>query len=199
MKKIDVESSYIQAIGHVSDTHMDCASVDAQDNGLELGPVDTTQPTGVKLRYSAGATVCSRTQFLIIEQKGYAAIIHKALPIDVTMSAKDLALATYTSSGHVLTSRGFVDPHWVKPMTHDRREATFVDDRYIVAVVPSPRYFIGGIAALPISRVGAGMRSAAVVLLPAGIGAGIMLALARSLPSQAAARYARCNQVRIAT
>jgi sensor c-di-GMP phosphodiesterase-like protein len=178
MKKIDVESSYIQAIGHVSGTHMDCASVDAHGNGLELGPVETTQPTGVKLRYHVELPFAQGTQFIVIEQDGYAAIVHKALPIDVTLSARDLSLATYTLSGYVLTSRGFVDPRWVKPMSRDRREAAFIDDRYIVAVVPSTAHFIGGIAALPISRVGAGMRSAAVVLLPAGIGAGMVLALA---------------------
>jgi sensor c-di-GMP phosphodiesterase-like protein len=178
MKRIDVESSYIQAVGHVSGTHMDCASVDAHGNGLELGPVETTQPTGVRLRYNAELPFARGTQFIVIEQNGYGAIIHKALPLDVTLSAQDLSLATYTSSGYVLTSRGFIDPRWVRPMSHDRREMTFLDGSYVIAVVPSTRHFIGGIAALPISRVSAGMRSAAMVLLPAGIGAGIVLALA---------------------
>jgi sensor c-di-GMP phosphodiesterase-like protein len=178
MTKIDVESSYLQVIGHVSGTHMDCASVDTHGNDLELGPVQTTQPTGVKLRYTAELSFARGMQFIVVEWNGYAAIINKALPIDVTPSAKDLALATYTSSGIVLTSRGFIDPRWVKSMSHDRRELTFIDDQYIVAVVPSVRHFIGGIAVLPISQVGADMRSAAVVLLPAGIGAGIILALA---------------------
>jgi sensor c-di-GMP phosphodiesterase-like protein len=178
MKRIDVESSYIQAIGHVSGTHMDCASVDAHGSGLELGPVDTTQPTGVKLRYNVELPFARGAQFIVIEQNGYAAIIHKALPLDVTLSASDLSLATYTSSGYVLTSRGFIDSRWIKSMSHDRREATFIDEQYIVAVVPSTRHFIGGVAALPMSRVGAGTRSAAVILLPAGIGAGIVLALA---------------------
>jgi sensor c-di-GMP phosphodiesterase-like protein len=178
MKKIDVESSYIQAVGHVSGEHMDCASVDAHGSGLELGPVDITQPTGVKLRYNVALPFAPGLQFLVIEQGAYAAIIHKALPIDVTLSADDLSLATYTSSGYLLTSRGFVDPSWIKWSNQDRSERTFIDSHHIVAVVPSTRHFIGGIAALPMARVSAGMRAAAVVLLPAGITAGIILALA---------------------
>jgi sensor c-di-GMP phosphodiesterase-like protein len=178
MKKIDVESSYIQAIGHVSGTHMDCASVDAGGNGLELGPVEVIQPTGIKLRYNAKLPLAPGMQFLVIEQNGYAAIVHKALPIDVSLSTDDLSLATYTSSGYILTSRGFVDPRWIKGTNQERRERTFIDGRYIIAVVPSKRHSIGGIAALPIARVSAGMRSAALVLLPVGIGAGIVLAWA---------------------
>jgi sensor c-di-GMP phosphodiesterase-like protein len=178
MRRIDVESSYIQAIGHVSGTHMDCASVDARGNGLELGPVEVIQPTGVKLRYNAKLPLAPGVQFLVIEQNGYAAIVHKALPIDVSLSTYDLSLATYTSSGYILTSRGFVDPRWIQGRNQGGRERTFIDGRYIVAVVPSKRHFIGGIAALPIARVSAGMRSAALVLLPVGIGAGIVLAWA---------------------
>ncbi|HEX4051132.1 MAG TPA: EAL domain-containing protein [Steroidobacteraceae bacterium] len=178
MKRIDIESSFIQAIGHVSGTHMDCASVDPHGDGLELGPVQTTQPTGVRLRYNVEFPFARGTRFLVIEYYGYAVIVHKTLPIDVTLPTKDLSLATYTSSGYILTSRGFVDPRWLEMMSHDGREETFIDGGYIVAVVASKRHFIGGIAALPISRIGAGMRSAAVMLVPAGIGAGIMLALA---------------------
>jgi sensor c-di-GMP phosphodiesterase-like protein len=178
MKRIDVESSYIQAVGHVSGERMDCASVDAHGSGLELGPVDVIQPTGVKLRLNTSFPFAPGVQFLVIEQNGYAAIIHKALPIDVTLSADDLSLATFTSSGYLLTSRGFVDPRWIKSINQDRRTRTFIDSRYIVAVVPSATHFIGGIAALPIARLNVGMRSAAVVLVPVGIGAGIMLALA---------------------
>ena len=178
MKKIDVESSYIQAIGHTSGTHMDCSSVDARGVGLELGPVEVIQPTGVKLRYNVQLPFAPGMQFIVVEQNGYAAIIHKALPLDVSLSANDLSLATYTSSGYLLTSRGFIDPQWITWMHQHPREETFIDARYIVAVVPSTRRFIGGIAALPIARVSAGMWTTGVVLLPVGCGAGVILALA---------------------
>lgn len=177
MNRIDLESSYIQAIGHISGTHMDCASVDAHGNDLELGPVEAIQPTGVKLRYHAQLPFAPGTQFIVIETNGYAAIVHKALPIDVALSADDLSLATYTSSGHLLTSRGFIDPRWTRAVK-DRHATTFIDGGYLVAIVPSKEHFIGGIAALPVARISAGTRSAAAVLLPVGLGAGILFALA---------------------
>lgn len=178
MRKIALESSYIQAIGHVSGTQMDCASMDAQGHDLELGLPELTQPTGVRLRYHAELPLARGIQFIVIEAGGYAAVIHKTLPVDVTLSAKDLSVATITSSGYVLTSSGYLDRRWVKPLGKNSRETTFIDGGYMVAVVPSKTHFIDGIAALPISRISAGTRSAALLLVPAGIVAGILLALA---------------------
>jgi sensor c-di-GMP phosphodiesterase-like protein len=157
---------------------MDCASVDPHGQGLELGPVELTQPSGVKLRYNVELPFARGTQFLVLELGGYAVVIHKTLPIDVTLSVKDVSVATYSLSGRVLTSRGFVDAHWLKAAKDGGREVTFIDHGYMVAIVTSKTHLIGGLAALPISRVGAAMRSAAVLLVPVGIGAGIMLALA---------------------
>jgi sensor c-di-GMP phosphodiesterase-like protein len=52
-----------------------------------------------------------------------------------------------------------------------------VDDGYVVAVVVSNRYYVGGIAALPLAYVQAQTRAVAVILLPVGMLAGIVLAM----------------------
>jgi sensor c-di-GMP phosphodiesterase-like protein len=177
MRRIAIASSYIDVIGHVSGTRLDCASVDV-NGGIELGPVEAVQPTGVKLRYNVELPLAPQSHFIVIETDGYAAMVHKALPINVTLSTRDLSLAIFTTSGRLLTARGYIDPRWIPLAEKDLRERTFIGARHIVAIVPSKHHFIGGIAALPISRVTAGMRSAALLLLPVGICAGIVLALA---------------------
>src|SRR5687768_4981108 len=50
MRKIDVSSTYIQAIGHISGDWLQCSSLDSQGTALNLGPPDMIQPTGVKIR-----------------------------------------------------------------------------------------------------------------------------------------------------
>ena len=179
MKEIDVSSSYIQAIGHVSGNRMDCSSIDAAGAGLELGAVDAVQPSGVTLRYNVEFPMATGTRFIVIASDGYAAIIHKDLPIDVSAHTNDISLATFTSTGaHLLTSRGFVDAEWLRHAPPGQNEVTWIDDHHIIAVVKSNQHFIAGVAALPIEHLNQEMRGAAIVLVPVGIGAGIILAFA---------------------
>jgi sensor c-di-GMP phosphodiesterase-like protein len=179
MKEIDVTSSYIQAIGHVSGNRMDCSSVDATGAGWELGAVDSVQPSGVTLRYNVEFPMAKGATFIVIASAGYAAIIHKDLPIDVSAHTNDISLATFTSSGaHLLTARGFIDAQWLRPGRPGQNEVTWIDGHHIIAVVNSKQHFIAGVAALPIEHLNQEVRGAAIVLVPVGLAAGIILALA---------------------
>lgn len=178
MRKFDLASSYIQAIGYVSGNRLKCSSLGKEGVELDLGPVDVVQPSGIELRNDVELPFAKGTTFVVATQAGYAAIIHKDLPIDVSSDVADLSLAALSAlDRRVITSHGFIAPHWVDRLAKGE-EATFVDHGYVVAVAPSKRYYIGAIAALPISELQQRQKAAALVIVPVGLAAGIVLALA---------------------
>jgi sensor c-di-GMP phosphodiesterase-like protein len=177
MRRIDVASSYIQAIGYIIDKTIICSSIDAL-GGMDTGPVDLAQPSGAKLRTNVNFPFAPGSTFIVVEQNSYAAIIHKSLPIDVTVGDDEVALATITWPGnHVLTSRGVIQPEWVKAIG-TRDETTFVDGNNLVAALESSRYFIGSIAAIPMTQLRQRVWFTALLIVPIGIVAGTVLAFA---------------------
>jgi len=178
MRRIDVASSYIQAIGHVSGTQLICSSIGQESFGLELGPPDMEHPGGVKLRTHVELPFAKGTDFVVVERSGFAAIIHKALPIDIANVEADSSIAVLSKvNGQVLTSRGPFDPAWQKRLG-DAYETAFLDSGHVVAVAASTRFQTMVVAALPLARLDARTRSAVFVLVPVGVAAGLALAFA---------------------
>jgi sensor c-di-GMP phosphodiesterase-like protein len=179
MGRIDIASSYLQAIGHVSGNRFDCSSLDSASRDFDMGPVDLVQPSGVKLRINVQLPFTADQRFLVVERDGYAAIVHKNLPIDVTTEAADVSLATLTGTDvrGILTSRGYVKSEWLAAIRRGE-ESVFVEGDHVVAVVASKRYFIAAAAARPTILLKRRVHAAAAVIVPIGIAAGVLLSLA---------------------
>jgi len=183
MRKFDLASSYLQAIGYVVGDYLLCSSQGRDAGGLALGPVDWVTPAGVRIRVNVRFPFDPVTNYLVVETRdGYAAIVNKGLPLDATTSEKDVSLASFaTFNGRVMAKRGYINPRWVGRrwlnLPQQPGVSSFVDDGYVVAVVVSNRYYVGAIAALPLAYVQAQTRAVAVILLPVGMLAGIVLAM----------------------
>jgi sensor c-di-GMP phosphodiesterase-like protein len=184
MRRFDLASSYLQAIGYVVNGQLVCSSQGRDGVALPLGPVDWVSPTGARIRINVRFPFDPVTSYLVLEGRdGYAAIVNKDLPLDATTNESDVSLAAFsTNNGHLMAQHGFIAPKWVGPATDtlpkSQQVTTFVDHGYVVAVVRSNRYFVGTIAALPVSYMVAQTRTTTQVLLPVGLIAGIVLAVA---------------------
>lgn len=177
MRKIDVASSYMQAIGYMDGNRMECSSLGSEMDGLDLGPVDIVQPSGVTLRIHVELPFAKGTTFIIAERDGYAAVLYKDLPIDVTTESSDVSLALLSGSAmQILTARGKVDPQWVKRL-NGARQVTFVSGDHVVAVAASAKFRLAAVAAVPVAHLDARIRKIAMTLVPVGLLAGVLMAL----------------------
>jgi sensor c-di-GMP phosphodiesterase-like protein len=178
MRGIDLSSSYIQAIGHVSNGVLVCSSLGPNGSGWRLGPVDLVTSRGAIVRTNVKIPFAPGSVFTVVERDGYAAIINKSLPIDVTTSEKDVSLATFSLDNfHIFTERGLIKPEWIKAL-RDHPQVTFFEGGYVVAVVSSTQFRTGALAALPATYMNRQMRNLALVLVPVGFMGGLLLAFA---------------------
>jgi sensor c-di-GMP phosphodiesterase-like protein len=177
MRKIDLGSSNIQAVGFVVGNSLVCSSLGREARNLDLGPVSFVQPSDIRLRVNVEFPFARGVRFVVVEHKGYAAIVHKDVPIDVANSVRDISLAVISiPRKRVLTSRGPIVPAWFDAI-RPGKQGVIVTDRYVVATAASSRYNVAAVAALPAAQLQARVDAVTLTLLPAGFVAGVLLAL----------------------
>jgi len=187
MKQLDLSSSYLQAVGHVSGNRLVCSSLADTGAAIDLGPPDLLQPTGVLLRQNV--TIGGNT-FVVAQRNGNAAILHKELPLDVAVTHPDTILAVVTHAGKLLASRGKVPAAWLAS-ARAGESTSYLDAGHAVAVVVSKRRFVRAIAATSPAALRASRLAYARVILPVALTLSAVLLLVvlrqarqqRSMPS----------------
>jgi sensor c-di-GMP phosphodiesterase-like protein len=183
MRRFDLASSYLKAIGHVANGTLECSSLGRDAGALPLSRVDWITPMDIQVRVAVKFPFDPVTAYLVMENAdGFAAIINKDLPLDAATGEQDVTLAAFaTNNGRLYTSRGYLDSHWtgtrVSTLPQHQTVNAFLDRGYVVAVARSDRYYVGAVAALPVSYMLAKTRTTTQTMLPVGMLAGIVLAL----------------------
>lgn len=188
MRRHALGSQYLKALGHVVGTRLVCSSLGGGDEVLELGPVEPEwmSPGGARLRPNVRFPFDEDDDYLVVEEEGFVAVVARDLPIDGalrhggTEDEQDASLAIFsTFNGQLLESRGNVNLTWLAAsngLPGERSTVTFIEDGHVVAVAVSHSRYLGAMAALPVRHIAAHARSTALVLLPAGALAGLLLA-----------------------
>jgi sensor c-di-GMP phosphodiesterase-like protein len=178
MGKLDLGSEQVQAVGYVRDDHLLCSSYGKHNTSV--GPPLYTTPYGTQTRVGVEFPVLPGIRFLLITdvQSGYSAAIHPNLTLDVFSSDPEISVGVFsTVSKKSLINRGAVKQQWLGALGNGS-VAQFVDDEYVVAIARSEKYALAAYATVPTARITAGLWRNAVVLVPIGAIAGLVLALA---------------------
>lgn len=177
MREIDLASSYIQAVGRVSDNSLLCSSLgDESAVRFDLGEPEVVTGTGTSVRSAVRFPFTRNVVFTVLERDGVAAVIHKDLPVDVSTEIEDLSLATVTPDNlNVRSSHGPYRAEWAEALG-DRQRIAFIDETHVVAVERSVRYATIAVAALPLRHIHNQTVDAALLLVPAGlVGSAILI------------------------
>lgn len=187
MQALDLSSKYVQAVGAMSGNVVICASLGGRNINLDLGPADLITPAGVQIRNDVTFDFDhNEAVYVVIERDGFAMIVNRDLSIDVATLDSGVAVGTFSyPSGEINTSRGRIDKAWINTlltsMPKDNavphgQAKTFVADGQLISVVTSSRRYVGAVSAISTTRVDDSARHAALLLVPLGTLAGLVLA-----------------------
>lgn len=195
MESIDLRSTYLQAVGHVSNDQLDCYSLGEMPSPYPIGKPDYVSALGYATRLGVELPPGSGQRYVVSEKNGFAAIIHPERSLDVFVDQTDLSLGSFShSTGRVLLQRGHFDAAWPARLGQSKQVAFFADE-YVVALRRSEIGDFAAFAAVPILRWQQQMQRLTIRLVPFGLGAGLLLAyLLRRLLKQQSSLPAQIRQ-----
>jgi sensor c-di-GMP phosphodiesterase-like protein len=178
MRRLDLTLTYLQAVGRTRDGSMLCSSMNG--SAFSLGSDVFRTATGATVYLKVPLETSSSTPLIAIELDGYAALIHRDLPLDSLAVSPDLALGVFQLDRRAYAGgeleRGTIRRAWLG-QAGSKGEASFTDGDRVVAVARSTRFRIAAVAAMPISAFDGRAHAIAWRLVPAGGLAGLAIAM----------------------
>lgn len=179
MRKVDVDSSYIQGVGRIVGDHIACTSLGTTDS-IALGPPTLTTVHGLAERLGIKLPLADHPVD-VVSQQGVAFIVDPALPLDVPAEGSDFSIAMFvpSSANHaVIAARGRQMPaDWFKSIPQGSSLA-FRNSGYIVTVVRAQSMDVAVITSAPESYAANRVRHFALMFVPLGLLCAIGLAWA---------------------
>jgi sensor c-di-GMP phosphodiesterase-like protein len=176
MREIDLTSTYLQAIGYVRGGALACSSMTGAP--VPLGAPTFSTVDGAEFYLDVPIRTTYGHPLLALERDGYAALIHRDLPLDIWTGAPGIALAVlHLERGRTSLQHGRIDPAWLGRLG-SRPTVTFRDERSLVVMARSQRFPIAAIAAAPIGNLEKRSHEIAGRLVPASVFAGLTAAAA---------------------
>jgi sensor c-di-GMP phosphodiesterase-like protein len=178
MRRLHLNSDQFQAIAYVRDERMLCSSFGRHNT--HIGPPTYVTSYGTDIRTSVEYPILPGRKFLTSTHRksGYSVTIHPDLPVNVFVGEPDVSVGVFSNvAGRVILSRGAFNPEWMKRLGN-AAEVRFSDGEHLVVIQRSSKYAFSAYAAVPLSTVGRGLRRIALVLVPIGVVAGLLLAFA---------------------
>lgn len=174
MRKMDFEFNRIRAFGVVFRDRLLCSSYGRYGEGFELGKADLVTSMNTSIRYRVTLPFIKPEGYIVLEKNGYAALIHRELPMDLISNANKISLATFIPELRQFgVMHGYINTEWIDRLGK-RSEIIFLEDHYVIAIVRSSQYATGALAAIPIEHLEKRIYNFAIWLVPVGMVVGVI-------------------------
>ena len=179
MAAIQMNASRLQAVGYIAGNRLLCSSLGDHGLGLDVGEPEYTSPGGLVVRSERRLPFGNHSLYRISAgvHSGFAAIVHTANAFDRTEADAATGVGLIGLANMRPISRaGVWKPEWADRLGK-ASEVAFTDGEYVVALRRSARYAYFTYAAIPATRLHDAWLGLAVLLVPLGLLAGLLLAL----------------------
>lgn len=178
MGEINMKSEQVQAVGYARENTFLCSAYG--HHHIPLGSPKFITPFGTSVWTSHDLQISPGTDFLVLMQQatGYTVVILPNAFLNVFKDHPDVSAGLYSlSAKRVIVGRGVFDPRWLERLGKEQ-QVQFEDRENLVVIRRSSRYEFASFAVQPVAKVNQGLYATALVLVPIGVLAGALLALA---------------------
>jgi sensor c-di-GMP phosphodiesterase-like protein len=176
MRQLDLESGYLQAVGHVEGESLVCSSLDEAHAPIPLGPPDFVDRHGWLVRLAVPLPMSPEARHYISQhpQSGYATVIHYDRVVDLFSHTPGLTLALIgRSSGRLVAASGELHPDWIAAARDAVRESTRAG--HVLVTTPSERFDYTALVVVSADVFRPFARATYALLLPYGLGVSALL------------------------
>lgn len=176
MRRLDLESGYLQAVGYVAGEALICSSIENGGKAVPLGPPDFVNRHGWPVRLAVRLPVSPEARFYLSHHpdSGYATVIHYDRVVDIFVSAPGLTLAVLSqSSGRLVAANGPIEADWLEAVRNGPRETTL--DGHVLVAAPSERFDYTAMVSVSVDVFRPFARANYLLLLPYGLGVSALL------------------------
>jgi sensor c-di-GMP phosphodiesterase-like protein len=176
MQSLSLSATHLKGLAYVTDNNeVVCSSFGREERGFSIGKPDFVTAKGAKVWRAVPLPFSADHRFFVMAYKGYAAISHQELAIDVTAKDEDVYLGIISLPSMItFASHGPLKPEWLKRYKGES-SLTFSDGEFLVAIEGSKKSPIATLSAIPIRYADTFINKFLLMFVPAGVALGLAL------------------------
>ncbi|HBH39346.1 MAG TPA: hypothetical protein DDX06_13305 [Curvibacter sp.] len=177
MIRASMRASRLQAVGYVENNRLLCSSLGFHGAGLDVGVAEYVSPGGLAVRSDRRLPYDDKSLFRISTsaKSGYTAIVHTDNAFDIVGNDAEVGIGLVgLGNMQPISQVGIWKPEWARRLGQAQR-LSFFDGDYVVALERSSQYAYFTYAAIPGQRLQGSWKSQAMLLVPLGVVAGLIL------------------------
>ena len=174
LRQIDLESTLLQAAGHITPRNvMDCSSVGGRSS-VGLGPPQLVTIHGVRI-WTDVELLPGGGRYVAVAKGSFVGVVHKDLALEFVTKVPGLAIASLNrSTRKVILKRGQINDEWLNFVRNSTAHTR--QDDYVVVARESRRQDVGAVAAMPRAQLAWIDDELKRLLVPAGALVGLLSA-----------------------